>query len=85
MQTITFNINNPQIEKYLFNISKFKNKSIEATAKDIFLQYFTKNTKPSKEALPLDIFYELIKQSETEYIENKTMTNRNFEKETLQW
>lgn len=44
MQTITLNIDNPQIESFLFNISKTENKTIESLVYDALLQYFI-NTK----------------------------------------
>ena len=48
MQNITLNINNPQIEHFLFNLSKKKNKSIETYIYDIILQHFNSKVKDVK-------------------------------------
>ena len=81
MQKITIDIDNPQIENYLNNASKSKNKTVNSLVYDIVIQYFekSKNKKSDK------YIQELVKQSETDYKKGKVTSHEDFEKETSLW
>ena len=85
MPKITIDIANPQIENYLYNISKSKKQPIENLIYSIIVQYFKEKKNQDTNYFSHDYFRKLIKQSENDYKTGKVTTQENFENEILLW
>lgn len=83
MQKITIDIDNPKIENFLKDLSKSKNKTVNNLIYDIVIKYFEMADNQNSDFD--NIIRKLVKQSETDYKENRISSHEDFEKETSLW
>ncbi len=66
-------------------IIKLDDISVFSKIKNILKNYSEENTNVQAESIPIELYHELIKQSEKDFEQGKITKQEDFEKEALLW